>query len=134
VVEPKPVAGLVCHGATQICRSSGTPREGSEVHDNTVIFWVAIVVGGEGGETEETICSGIVERNGENVESVGTATPKGCLHLSLFRGLWTNIIEPFGVDDPGYIEKLELKASSTVIPVQDVDLILDLFIPGMLRV
>jgi len=134
VVESNPVTGLVCQGATQICRSSGTPGERSEIYDDNVVLGVATVVGREGSVAEETLCGGIVESDGEDVESVGTATPEGRLHLRLFRGLWASIIKPLSIDDPGDVGKFELKASSTVIPVHDVDLIRDLLIRnGTLR-
>lgn len=130
VVESNPVASLVCQGTTQIRRSMNTSRESRITNDYTIILGVVVVAGREGSVAEEITCVFVIERDGKDIEGVGTAASEFFLHFFLFGGRWGNVLEPFTVPSPGGVDKFERETSSCVVPIQDLDLVLDLLVPG----
>jgi len=117
-------------GATQIRRSFSTSGKSGVTNDNTIVLGAIFVVGGESSVSKEAVGGFVIERNGEDVENIGTTAPELFLHRFLFGGVWADVLEPLGVLGPGGIGKLELETGSGVVPIQDLDLVLDLLIPG----
>jgi len=129
VVESNPVADFVRQGTAQICRSESTSGKSRVTNDDAIVLGVVIIVVREGSVTEKIYRVFVIERDGIDVERVGTATSESSLHCCLFWGIWANVHEPFGIIDPGGANEFELETSSSVVPIQDIDLIFDLLIP-----
>ena len=131
MVEPNPVTDLVSRGASQVELGHGTAGERRIEDDNSVILGVGRVVGGEGSITKETLALAGGETDGVEVECAGGSYSERGLHGGLLGCFWTDTVEPVRSQRPGGVHQLEVKPSSNIVPIQDVDLFLDLGVPAM---
>ena len=130
MVEPEPVAYLVSRGTSKVEASHGTARKGRVGDNDSIILGVGFVVGREGSITEETLAIAGSKTDGVEVECAGVSHSKSILHGGLLGSIWRGVVEPAGVQCPSDILQLEAKTSFVIVLVQDIDLILDLGIPG----
>lgn len=131
MVQPEPVSDLVCRGAPQAEVRHGTSRKGRVENNDTIIHGVSRVVHRKGGITQKTPGTVATETNSVEVEGFDISLSKSVLHGGLHVGVWSDIVEPGGIQCPGNILQLETEACSVIILIQDIDLILDLGISEM---
>lgn len=126
MVEPNPVPDLVSRGSSQVELSHGTAGEGRIENNNSVVLGVRRVVGGEGSITKETLALAGGETDGVEVECAGVSYSERGLHGGLLGCFWTDTVEPVCSQCPGGVHQLKVETSSNIVPIQDVDLFLDL--------
>ena len=121
------MADLVCRGTAQIERGKGTAGKSRVTKNDAVVLWGALLTIRECRVAEDIR---VIERDGEEVESLGTAATECFLHFRLHGGIWGNCLEPPGVRGPGGVDKFEPETSSGEVLIQDCNLVLDLLISG----
>lgn len=121
------MADLVCRGTTQIVWNICTTGKSRVKNNDAVVHWSALVNTRE-CRVAEGIC--VIERDGVEVESLGTAAAEFFLHFRLFGATLGNRLEPPGVRSPGGVDEFEAETSSVEVPIQDRNLVPDLLISG----
>ena len=102
-------------------------------NNDSVVHRVSSVVRRECGIAQDIASIGIIETDSVDIERFYVSLSKGVLHGSLKVGIWSDVVEPGGIQGPGRVLELETETGSIIILIQDIDLSLDLGIPEMYR-